>query len=315
MELIQEFLASPYEAGGLVLDWPSVPPRTCVFVPLLVRDGGVLGAVPFGFLDASLVSAGQTGALDAVVGPSSEVELALAEEEEDGSLRPVEEVCKALLVDFSLEVASFVACYDPVTSPVEAVPFVPARPDQQIAFSEALATARAWIAAEEGERLAFYSAAEGADVPAQGPIGLGEPKKRPAPKAKRHTNAQLAEQIGTLVDLIPALTQQMQDLSARQAALEKKAAAPSPPAPSPLPVHRQPFPLTGSLVPPPNPLGALNGLIGALPRCDIPCRALLLPCRRRLPTKSLVWTKRPESPFCPKAKVCLQRQCCSRAVH
>ena len=132
MELIQEFLASPYEAGGLVLDWPSVPPRTCVFVPLLVRDGGVLGAVPFGFLDASLVSAGQTGALDAVVGPSSEVELALAEEEEDGSLRPVEEVCKALLVDFSLEVASFVARYDPVTSPVEAVPFVPARPDQQI---------------------------------------------------------------------------------------------------------------------------------------------------------------------------------------
>ncbi|CAE7892814.1 unnamed protein product, partial [Symbiodinium sp. KB8] len=106
-------------------------------------------------------------------------------------------------------VASFVARYDPVTSPVEA----------------ALATARAWIAAEEGERLAFYSAAEGADVPGQGPTGLGEPKKRPAPKAKRHTNAQLAEQIGTLVDLIPALTQQMQDLSARQAALEKKAPA------------------------------------------------------------------------------------------
>ena len=47
----------------------------------------VLGAVPLGFLDASPVSAGQAGALDAVVGPSPTA-LALAEEEEeDGSLR------------------------------------------------------------------------------------------------------------------------------------------------------------------------------------------------------------------------------------
>ncbi|CAE7852956.1 unnamed protein product, partial [Symbiodinium necroappetens] len=219
-----DFLSSPSESGGLLLDWPSVPPRTCVFVPLLLRDGGVLGAVPSGFLDASLVSAGQTGALEAVVGPSVEVALTLAEEEEDGSLRPVEESCNALLVDFSLEVAAYVSRYDPVTSPVEAVSFVPERPDQQVSFPEALATARAWLAAEEGERLAFYSAAEGGDALPQGQTGQGEVRRKAAPKAKRHTNAQLAEQIGNLVDLIPALTQQVQDLSLRQSALEKKAA-------------------------------------------------------------------------------------------
>eukprot|EP00439_Symbiodinium_sp_Y106_P017932 s8411_g2.t1 len=71
MELMQEFIASPYNASGLVLDWPSV--------------------------------------------------------------------------------ASYISRYDPVTSPVEAAPFAP--------VSEALASATAWIAAEEGERLAFYSAA------------------------------------------------------------------------------------------------------------------------------------------------------------
>ena len=65
----------------------------------------------------------------------------------------------------------------------------------------------------------------------------------------------------------------MQDLSARQAALEKKAAAPSPPAPLPLPAHRQPFSLTGSLVPPPNPLGALSGLIGAPPKVRHPLQS------------------------------------------
>ncbi|CAE6951851.1 unnamed protein product [Symbiodinium sp. CCMP2456] len=194
---------------------------------------GVLGAVPSGFLDASLVSAGQTGALEAVVGPSVEVALTLAEEEEDGSLRPVEESCNALLVDFSLEVAAYVSRYDPVTSPVEAVSFVPERPDQQVSFPEALATARAWLAAEEGERLAFYSAAEGGDALPQGQTGQGEVRRKAAPKAKRHTNAQLAEQIGNLVDLIPALTQQVQDLSLRQSALEKKAAVPAMPQPSP----------------------------------------------------------------------------------
>ena len=102
---------------------------------------GVLAVVPAGFLDASQVSAGQAGAMD----------LPLSEEEEDGSLQPVDALCKALLVDFSVKVASYISRYDPVTSPVEAAPFAP--------VSEALASATAWIAAEEGERLAFYSAA------------------------------------------------------------------------------------------------------------------------------------------------------------
>ena len=114
-------------------------------------------------------------------------------------------------------------------------------------------SARAWIAAEEGERLAFYSAAGGVENPNLAQASVEEPKKRPAPKAKRHTNAQLAEQIGTLVDLIPALTQQMQDLSARQTALEKKAAVPSPPLVAHQPAHRQPFPLSGSLCLPRTP--------------------------------------------------------------
>ena len=203
MELIQEFIASPYEAGGLVLDWPSVPPRSCVFVPLLLREGGVLAVVPAGFLDA--------GAMDAVVGPSTEVALPLSEEEEDGSLQPVDALCQALLVDFSLEVASYLSRYDPVTSPVEAAPFAPDRPGRQ-----ALASAMAWIAGRGRGAPGFL---------------LQLPKgRRASDRSSRSSGAkaglrELAEQIGNLVDLIPALTQQqVQDLSARQAALAQKAA-------------------------------------------------------------------------------------------
>ena len=150
MELIHEFLASPYEAGGLVLDWPSVPPRTCVFVPLLVREGGVLGAVPLGFLDASLVSAGQTGALDAVVGPSSEVELALAEEEEDGSLRPVEGPACGLQPGGGFLCGQIRPCYLPGGG--RALCACQARPANCFPRGP-----RHWITAEEGERLAYFT--------------------------------------------------------------------------------------------------------------------------------------------------------------
>ncbi|CAE7563812.1 unnamed protein product [Symbiodinium necroappetens] len=241
MELVTEFIGAPFESGGLLLDWPGVPPRSCVFVPLILREGGVLAAIPAGFLDASLISAGQAGAANAIVGPSREVSVGTLEEEEEGALVPTEEICTVLLVDFSEEVYPLLSRYDPVTSPAEAAHVVPESPHLQVSFEEARQSALAWVASEEGERLAFYSAAEGADAaPAPGgPLEAAAPKRKTAPRAKRPTNAQLSEQLGALVELIPSLTQQVQELATRQAALEKRAA---PVAAPPLPAHRLAFP-------------------------------------------------------------------------
>ncbi|CAE7937342.1 unnamed protein product [Symbiodinium sp. KB8] len=241
MELAAEFIGAPFENGGLLLDWPGVPPRSCVFVPLILREGGVLAAIPSEFLDASLISAGQAGAANAIVGPSRVVSVGTLEEEEEGALVPTEEMCTVLLVDFSEEVFPLLSRYDPVTSPAEAAHVVPESPHLQVSFEEARQSALAWVASEEGERLAFYSAAEGAEpspVPG-GPMEAAAPKRKTAPRAKRPTNAQLSEQLGALVELIPSLTQQVQELATRQTALEKRAA---PVAAPPLPAHRLAFP-------------------------------------------------------------------------
>ena len=64
MELISEFLASPADAGALILELPTVPARPCVFVPLLRREGGVLASLPVGSLDRALLEAGAGGGPD-----------------------------------------------------------------------------------------------------------------------------------------------------------------------------------------------------------------------------------------------------------
>ncbi|CAE7692700.1 unnamed protein product, partial [Symbiodinium necroappetens] len=187
------------------------------------------------------------GGAEPVVGPSKEVSVELAEEEEDGTLQSTGVFQSVLLVDFTEEVCAYVGRYDPVTSPVEAVHFQTGAPHLQLHFPSVLQAARAWVLEEEGERLAFYSANEGGD---HAPEALQEdaaPKRRAAaPRPKRHTNAQLADQISSLVGMLPALTQQVQDLASRQRALEAKAAqvpSAAPPSASPaLPAHRRPFP-------------------------------------------------------------------------
>ena len=62
------FLGDPLELVCLVLEWPSVPPHSCMIVPLQLRQGGFLAAVPPGFSEA-----GQTGSPDIVAGPSCAV--------------------------------------------------------------------------------------------------------------------------------------------------------------------------------------------------------------------------------------------------
>ena len=137
--------------------------------------------------------------------------------------------------------------------------------------SDVLAAAREWVASLTGERMAFYSAAEELDA------GIAAPPE-PAPKrkvqatAKRATNAQLAEQLDSMLALLPALAQQVQDLSSRQTVLEAKAKGPpsnkAPASDVPLP-HRAAFPI-GLAPHTQNPLGSLRGLVGPPPKVRAP---------------------------------------------
>ncbi|CAE6915907.1 unnamed protein product [Symbiodinium sp. CCMP2592] len=243
MELVKEFLDSPGDSGCLVMDWPDVPPRSCVITPLLLREGGFLAVIPSGFLDGGLLKAGLDGPPDSLIGPWCEAVVATAEEEEDGQINANGETATVLLIDLGAEVMGYLGRYDPVTSFSEASPFVSGSPHQD---QDALRVALDWVRTLTGEKLAFYSAAEEAD-PAKKEQGE-EPQKRKPAKAKRATNAQLMEQLESMMTLLPSLAQQMQSLSERQRALEQRpsvAASSAMPPAAGVPYHAP------VLVPPP----------------------------------------------------------------
>ena len=137
--------------------------------------------------------------------------------------------------------------------------------------SDVLAAAREWVASLTGERMAIYSAAEELDAGIAAPPEPA-PKRKVQAKAKRATNAQLAEQLDSMLALLPALAQQVQDLSSRQTVLEAKAKGPpsnkAPASDVPLP-HRAAFPI-GLAPHTQNPLGSLRGLVGPPPKVRAP---------------------------------------------
>ena len=139
------------------------------------------------------------------------------DEEEDGSetLLPTPMVLD--LVDFSLAVLpsqapSFLA------DPVEAIP----------KSASLLTQAYEWLQMAEGHRINYYTAAE-EEVPPlptrqqkrQGPAILAEDPAPKKPWVKRVTAAALAEQVSHLVQVIPALTQQLEALQLQQTRLEE----------------------------------------------------------------------------------------------
>ncbi|CAE7231762.1 unnamed protein product [Symbiodinium sp. CCMP2456] len=241
MELVSEFLAAPADAGCLVMEFPTLPPKPVVFVPLLRRAGGVLAAIPIGAVDDTLLAAGLGGGPELLVGPSCQISAGLAEEDEEGVLRATGESTAVLVVDFSEEVVQHLSRYDPE-----------------------------WLVTLTGERMAFYSAAEEPDMDAPELREPG-PKRKASTKPKRPTTSQLAEQMETMLSMLPALAQQVQEISSRQKALEVKASAPpsAPSAPGVMPAHRASFPI-GPSPALPNPLGTLRGLVGNPPKVRAP---------------------------------------------
>ena len=165
----------------------GVPASETVVVPVISRKSGVLLALQHWTLA---------------------VKAAPMDEEEDGSetLLPTPMVLD--LVDFSLAVLpsqapSFLA------DPVEAIP----------KSASLLTQAYEWLQMAEGHRINYYTAAE-EEVPPlptrqqkrQGPAILAEDPAPKKPWVKRVTAAALAEQVSHLVQVIPALTQQLEAL-------------------------------------------------------------------------------------------------------
>eukprot|EP00438_Fugacium_kawagutii_P023075 Skav201173 [mRNA] locus=scaffold65:778929:780470:- [translate_table: standard] len=190
-------------------------------IPVLPREGGLMLAIPVGFLADDVVTDGavmpEEGAL---VGPSREFTSNLIEEDDDGNEAMVGETQGFLVVDFLDGVLEMLRDYDPVIDPTGAVePFSKIHFAAIVKVSEATEKVKQWIAAlGETTRLNFYSAREEPQLPKAA-------VKKAA--AKKVSNAILAERVETL-------TSQLQLLAAQnKAIIEAQVAKSATPVPGP----------------------------------------------------------------------------------
>ena len=199
----------------LVLDLPCEviaddAPSSCIAIPILSRDGGVLLGIPTSYIlpHALLeaVSSDDTGLL----GPSKEIKAFLLEEDEDGNEQQLEFDSSFLAVDFSNEVLSMLRPYDPVTDPSHAIqPFDAVHVEAIVDIKAAYQEVQTWLESlTPGSRENFLSAREEPSTPKVGA------KKAPQ---KRITAAALAVQVEALSAQLQLMAQQQKDFLELQA--------------------------------------------------------------------------------------------------
>ena len=257
------FVARPPVAGA-----PGESEKRVLCIPVLRRAGGFLLALPAGAVPPTLLAQGNAGDPDAMFGPSTLLTVPAMEEQEDGAEVATETSIEVLIVDFSDAAASFLEPFDPL-SLEDPVPFSEEAPQVFPECRQLVALSKSWVRTAEGERIAFYSAQEGEE---EAP-GLVDPVEAPAAtakaKAKRVTTAQLAEQLGSISQLLPTISDRLQDLAERQKELETKVTVQTSASPVlPGPAHKQPFTLPTSKAAPAvsNPTQALVSVLGPPPR-------------------------------------------------
>ncbi len=201
----------------------------CFAIPILSRRGGLLLNLPRGVVsEDALIDSLHVEDDSGMLGPSKGVSAHLCVEDEEGNIVVRQDSVNSLVIDFSDEVLPLLREYGVVVAEEgDIVPFSVNAPTALPSHTEVCESAVAWIGQTGPERVNFYSAQEDPEEPAvekaAAEVKSGATKKAPA--VKRVTNAQVLDQLSTLVA-------QIQTLSARQDALEsrpaKDASGPSP---------------------------------------------------------------------------------------
>ena len=200
----------------------EVGPESYFLLPIMHRQGGILAAIPSGFLSEELLVDASEEGYDGVVGPSKDFEAALMEEDETGQIIDSGYAKSFVVVDLSDAVLSSLKEYDQLEE-VSVFPFEDTMPAALPKVVDALPTILDWIDAATLSRVNFYSAREEQAVPAA-------PKRNPP---KKVSNAALVEQLTLLASQVQMIGEQQKVLS--QALGPKVAPATADPAIAPLP--------------------------------------------------------------------------------
>lgn len=215
---------------------------------LMRRPDGVMVALPENVLEeASLLEYAQEHSeVEALVGPFRHFTVPLLVTGDDGLLVGSEEMVGVLVVDMSrIGAEQILSLYSEESADADLINHFSntdpgARPDLAVLLEQV----QQWVSSEITDRLAFYSAQE--EEEETEPVvstrrrrpkaGLGEGSTPPGrgsgvPKAgaKKPTVATLATQMETILAALPALTDQLANLTERQAAFEKKSQSAVPP--------------------------------------------------------------------------------------
>ena len=198
--------------------------------------GGFLAVIPVGFLTQSELQNAREGPLDGPIGPNTVLTVPSVLVMEDGAEEDMGDI-DVLLVDFSVSVAAAlieIEELDP-TGQQQIMGFL----DELDAFprlDKLLVFAKEWLEVQTAQRAAFYSAEEFQEPVPETPgpgqeeeAGEGEevpqeevqPKRKAAAKPKKVTTTQLADQINTLMETLPQITNQLLQLQEEQKELKK----------------------------------------------------------------------------------------------
>eukprot|EP00435_Cladocopium_sp_Y103_P025220 s568_g6.t1 len=217
----------------LALELEEVEPGLTLAFIVLTRRDGLLLALPELALASEILEEGNQLGSQALVGPSTRLEVAgaaLDEEAITGLPSQIEgRTLTVLVVDFTNDVLAFLK----VVESQEELDLV--------------AKALAWASADEDRdvRVQFYSAEDVPETPngptakraarRRGPGGgmPGESTARAAPK-KKPTVTQLAENLETLTASLPGITQKLQALAQRTEMIERERGMGAPSRPSAL---------------------------------------------------------------------------------
>jgi hypothetical protein len=238
-------------------------------VPIAVRHGGILLALPEDTFTSEDLAAGQAADDEAVIGPSTVLSLELLEEDEDGMVQRTGFAVSTLCVDLSDGIISSLREYDPVTDSTEnIIPFHASYPNALPNLENALGEVMTW-AETAAARANFYSARD-----EQVPITAA--KKAAAAAAKKANVGGRKQTTAALAEQVQSLTAQMASLMESQRALHQhllgEDAAKAAPAQMPGGLLSGPkMPALSSSLSPPKAatLGALAKALGPPPKTKL----------------------------------------------
>ena len=203
-------------------------------IPVLARQQGLLLALPSRALPQEALDRQEPIAPQAVLGPTKEVSVQAAIDDDGGLEMALDFEIPVMLVDFDAAVLVHMHGFDPVTEG-ESIQFFLEGDMEVYPGSQALLnSALAWLEQAQDDRVAFYSAEEfpTSNMPRAPPSAKARAKAASGPK--RVTTALLSQQLASLAETIPAISSSLAKIQQRQdqfeAAVLSQASA-RPPAP------------------------------------------------------------------------------------